>query len=340
MPLAPEGNGNPKQDLLGALQGYYATIILLQLRRLGVLSKLVVPKTPEGLARQLGADPVMTRQLLDFLVLTTSVVRQTRPGAYQLNAPHYAELSFQLEKFAGAYGPAAEALGKTLQDPDNCANHVDQRALATAFSETKAFRSSFVSDLIVASGVNCLLDLGCGPASLLVDLAQRNPGFRGIGLDASRSMCAHARRAVRAAGLDRRIDIQHADARNPSQWSSRALRARVDSLHGSSFLNEFFGQGERGVVKMLRSLSRSFPRRRAWFVDYYSSIGQTKRKREAANFPLALLQDLAQVVSGQGVPPPNATSWRRIHKRAGCQLGRLHEFESTRIRWFVQEVTL
>lgn len=338
MPQAPEWNG--RHHLLEALQGYYATIVLLQFRRLGVLSKLVVPKTPGVVAKQLGLDPAMTKQLLGFLALTTNVVQQTRKGAYQLNGPHYAELSFQLEKFAGAYGPAAEALANTLQYPGNCANHVDRRALATAFSEAKAFQSSLVSDLIAASGVNCLLDLGCGPASLLVDLAQRNSSFRGIGLDSSRSMCAHARRAVRSAGLDRQIEIRHADAGNPSQWLSRGLRTRVDSLHGGSFLNEFFGQGERGVVKTLRALSRSFPRRRAWFVDYYSSIGQTKGKREAADFPLALLQDLAQVVSGQGVPPSNATAWRRLYKQTSCQLRRVHEFESTSIRWFIQEVTL
>jgi SAM-dependent methyltransferase len=335
-----EGDSSPKQGLLSALQGYYATVILLQLRRLGLLSKLVQPNTPEILARELAVDPVMTRQLLDFLVLTTSVVRQTGRGTYQLNEPRYAELSFQLEKFVGAYGPATEAISNTLQHPDACADHVDRRALATAFTEAKAFGGSLVADLIAASGVSCLLDLGCGPASLLVDLARRDPSFQGVGIDASGMMCVQARRAVRAADVSRRIDIRHADASKLSQWLSPSLRKRVDSLHENSFLNEFFGQGERGVVKRLRALSRSFPGRRAWFVDYYSSIGQAKGNREAADFPLALLQDLAQVVSGQGVPPRNAKCWRRLYREVGCRLVRTHEFESPNIRWFIHEVML
>jgi len=339
MSRGSEDDGNRKQDLIGALQGYYATIILLQLRRIGLLNKLVKPNTPENLALELGVDRVMLRGLLDFLVLTTNVVRQTRQGAYQLHDLSYAELSFQLEKFAGAYGPATEAIGQTLPHPDKCANHVDRRALATAFSEVGSFRNSFVADLISASGVRCLLDLGCGPASLLVDLALKNPAFYGIGIDASAFMCRQANHAARAAGVTRQIEIRHADARNLKQWLSPPLRNRVDGLHGSSFLNEFFGSGEIEAVKMLRALGQAFPGCKAWFVDYYSSISQRKGKRKA-DFPLALLQDLAQIVSGQGVPPANATSWRRLYKQTGCRSVQVHEFESENIRWFIQEVTL
>lgn len=119
--------------------------------------------------------------------------------------------------------------------------------------------------------------LSAAPA-LLVDMAQRNPSFSGIGMDANRSMCAQARAAVRRAGLEGRIEIRYADGANPNQYLSRSLRAKVDGLHGGSFLNEFFGEGELNVVKLLRALRRSFPGRKAWFVDYYSSLGQSKRK--------------------------------------------------------------
>jgi SAM-dependent methyltransferase len=195
-----------------------------------------------------------------------------------------------------------------------------------------------VADLIAASGVSCLLDLGCGPASLLVDLAQRNPNFYGVGIDGSKEMCVQARRTAQEGGVTQRIDIRRGDASNLSQWCPVSLRKRIDSLHGASFLNEFFGQGERQVINVLRTLSRTFPGRTAWFVDYYSSIGQRKDKRKAASFPLALLQDLAQVVSGQGVPPPDAANWRRLYRQAGCRLVRIMEFENPNIRWFVQEV--
>lgn len=340
MPRALDLSSNPKQDLFGALQGYYATIVLLQLHRLGVLGRLEQQSPPEAIAKEIGADPAMLKQLLDFLALTTGVVQRTRKGAFKLSDPHYPELSFHLEKFAGAYGRAVAAIAKTLLNPDNRAKQVDRRALAAAFSSTKPFRGSLAADLIAASGVNCLLDLGCGPASLLVELADRNPNFYGIGMDSSRSMCVQARRAVRLAGLDRQIDILHADAGKPGQRLSRSLRTRVEGVYGGSFLNEFFGQGDLTVVKTLRALSRTFPGRRAWFLDYYSSIGQTMREGESASFPLALLQDLSQIVSGQGVPPPNAATWRKLYQRAGCKLRKVHEFESTSIRWFIQEVTL
>lgn len=329
-----------RQDLLPALQGYYATTVLLQLRRLRVLDELRQPKTPALLAKKLGVDAVMTKQLLDFLTVATSVIRPTRGGAYQLNEPSHAELIFQLEKFAGAYGPAAEALSKTLLNPNLCKKHVDEQALATAYAEAETLRGSLIPDLIASAGVKCLLDLGCGQASLLVDLARRDRSFYGIGIDANTSMCAQARRAIRLAGLSRRIVIHHGDAANPNRYLSKALRNRVDGLFAGSFLNEFFGKGEQRIVQLLKRLSQSFLGRRAWFFDYYSTLGHSKRRKEPALLPLAMLQDLAQIVSGQGIPPENAVTWRRLYKKAGCQLIELQEFESASIRWFIQTVKL
>lgn len=339
MPRAPKWNRGSKQDLLTALQGYYSTIVLSQLGAVGALRLLAVPQNYQSLAKQLGIDPAMTKHLLDFVVLTTNVVNQTRNGKYQLKEPHYAELSFQLEKFAGAYGPAVNALEKSLRDPHTCAKYVDDRALATAFAEVAVHYNSVVTELIEAAGVNCLLDLGCGPASLLITLAQRNPEFHGVGLDSSRNMCARARAAVRLAGVARQIEIYHASGEDPRRKLSPSLRAKVDAIYGGSFLNAFFGQTDRKVVKVLQTLRRTFPGRRAWFVDYYSSIGQAKRKGELGDFPLALLQDLAQVASGQGVPPADAKMWRGLYEQAGCRLRRISDFERREIRWFIHELT-
>jgi SAM-dependent methyltransferase len=275
---------------------------------------------------------------LEFLARTTGVVTQTRRGQFQLGDTSLVELTFQLEKFVGAYGPAVQALSNSMRQPDAAKTHVDRRALAAAFAVSGSFLTPFVPDLIRKAKVKCLLDLGCGTASLLVELARRDEAFRGIGVDASRFMCHHARQAVREAGLGNRIKVKLVDGRDLRSGLSAAEVARVDSLHGRSFLNEFFTSGDQEIIKVLRRLHRLFPGRKAWFVDYYGRLGHPAKFGDDCQ--LALLQDLAQVVSGQGVPRPDAKSWRAIYSKAGTRLKRTHEFRGAGINWFIHEVDL
>lgn len=53
-------------------------------------------------------------------------------------------------------------------------------------------------------------DLGCGPADIAIRLARRLPGTAVIAVDGAEAMLAHARRAVRGAGLGDRIELLRA----------------------------------------------------------------------------------------------------------------------------------
>lgn len=70
--------------------------------------------------------------------------------------------------------------------------------------------SAFVDQAGLA-GDDLVVDLGCGDGRLLVD-AVRRTGCRGRGVERDPSLVEVARRNVRGAGLDDRIDIVHADA--------------------------------------------------------------------------------------------------------------------------------
>lgn len=56
-----------------------------------------------------------------------------------------------------------------------------------------------------AAGV--VLDLGCGPADILVRILRERPGWRAIGVDGSAAMLAEARRLLRSAGLADRVTL-------------------------------------------------------------------------------------------------------------------------------------
>ncbi len=326
-----------RTDLTGALQGYYAIEVLVQLHRCGVLTALGQPGSVEHLAQSLKLQSGHLAALLDFLARTTDIVKRDRQGRYGIDAPKIPEIVFQIEKFAAAYGPAVRQLSDTLfSGARGVGVHgaIDERALSRAFAEVGADR--VMKEIATQTGLKCLLDLGCGSAQLLIELAAEDREFRGIGFDTSGEMCRLARKRSRMAGVDARIKIYKGDGRSfGSKLSQRSLRS-IDAVHGRSFLNALFGNGNGEAVAVLRELGNLLPGRTAWFIDYYGELGKSSRPLEECR--LALLQDVAQIASGQGVPPADAKDWMRIYAAAGCEFSDAVQIQNPGIRTFIHQV--
>src|SRR5436190_11427473 len=59
-----------------------------------------------------------------------------------------------------------------------------------------------------------ILDIGCGWAELLMQAVAAVPKAHGVGVDLDAGAIAHGRRLARERGLDERVDLVEADARN------------------------------------------------------------------------------------------------------------------------------
>jgi trans-aconitate methyltransferase len=90
----------------------------------------------------------------------------------------------------------------------------EAQAQAYAQADFDAPNAAFVDGLLAAfpdlprRGV--AVDLGCGPADILLRLARRLPGWRLHGLDGAEAMLAPGRAAVDAAGLGERVHLHRA----------------------------------------------------------------------------------------------------------------------------------
>lgn len=323
-----------KQNLLESIQGHYSCLALLRLQRMGILKNLVTSRSAELLAVEADIDFSLLTRVLEFLASSTDFIKQTRKGFYQLDNISYTELLFNLEKFVGAYGPAIGYLGESSK----MSSAVNYQALAKAFIEAANFTTLFVPEMIRKSNVSYLLDLGCGTASLLIQLGKQESEFKGLGLDSDLYMCRYARKAIKTADLNQRLKIRCADGGNLTESLTKREIKQVEGVYGRSFLNEFFGKGEVEVIEVLKQLHKLFAGRKAWFIDYFGQLGHGGSSGK--KHKLTLLQDLAQLVSGQGIPPPNTQVWRKIYKKAGCKLLKANEFENSDIRWFIHEVVL
>ncbi len=324
------GDRDGGQCLLEAIEGSYVTALLLGLERNDLLERLDEPCSAAELAAEtdgISADSIAAA--LAFLAKTTAFLDEAEPGRFALSGTRAAEVVFQIGKFGAGYGRPVAYLG--AEGPDG-------RARAPAFERAASFHSPLIPDLVRERGARSVLDLGCGPASVLLQLARSDPDLRGIGVDASRAACRRARRRIRKAGLERRIKILRADAGDLRGALRAKERKGVDVLYGRSFLNEFFGGGTRDAVRVVRRLRKLFPGRRAWFIDSYGRLARSDST--PATDRLALLQDLVQVLSGQGVPPCDADGWAAVYSEGGSRLRDVREFEGDGIRWFLHTVDL
>ena len=319
----------PLTDLLA---GYFATRTLYVLHRTGVLDALGSPAASAEVARSLHLDPTWLEGCLDFLATQTDLVERVDGGRFRAHAD--ADVAFALEKFVGAYGPCLDEAGPAPE-------RVDGDTLAGAFVRVAgAGGSGPLASILAEWDVGaCVLDIGCGPASVLVGLATANPGFTGIGIDASAAMCAAARDAADRRGVAAQLTIVEGDALDVLASMTPEERRPVTAVYARSFFNACFGAGPDGATGAVATLGRLLPGRLLVVDDYYGELGR-RPATPRADHRAAVVQDLVQVWSGQGVPPGDLDGWAAVYAAGGARLGRAYEDTLDGFRRFVHVVTL
>jgi len=220
------------------------------------------------------------------------------------------------------------ALGSTRRDDD---------ALAKAFQQLEPHRPSLTRHVLETWGVRSCLDLGCGTGSLLIELAEADPLFRGWGVDASPSMIAAATRSIRDAGLEPQLCVARGDITTVGQGSPPDPD-EVQALYGRSIMNEFFADDGRAASEVLGVLSKRFPSKLFFVEDYYGCL--TRDVPSVDDRLHTLLQDLAQAFSGQGVPPSSLEGWTSVYCESGCSLVHAYEGTNDGISWFIHVIQL
>lgn len=162
---------------------------------------------------------------------------------------------------------------------------------------------------------------------MLVELGTRNSNFVGWGVDSSAAMCEKARGRVASHGLDHRITIVQGDAFDAGSIAALP-RSEVRSITATSVLNELWGprRGQPSVATWLRSMAEMFPGCALVVTDYFGRLGHVPPPWR----PGTGLHDLLQVLSDQGVPPPDHGGWHEAYRDAGAVLLHMVEDESGR----------
>jgi SAM-dependent methyltransferase len=304
-----------RRSTFDLVEGFQLAHAVRTLDELGVLASLARPRRPRELGARHGLDAEMLAGILEYVAARTDLVRRT--GERFVATPRYADdARFLLRLYVGAYGSSAATLGDLLRRPSAAPRAVDRARQARAFEAVDGRALGFLPSLIRQLGFDRVLDLGCGTATLLLELARENASFTGWGLDASRHMCASARARIRAARLGQRVRVLEGDCRALRTALPARLRAEIRAVTACNLVNEMFAGGDDAAVAWLRGLRRLLPGRPLLIADYYGRLGSTRGPIDG----LTVLHDYAQLISGQGVPPASAARWRAVYRDAGCRL--------------------
>ncbi len=318
-------------DLVEAFQLAHA---VWTLHDLDVLASLERPSSARALAAKHGLDGRLLQGVLEYVAERTDLVRKDKSRFVATD--QYAQPSrFLLDLYAGAFGPNAVQLGRLLAKPALAPGAVDRRRHARAFAHSGPAAVAWLTSFVQQLAWNHVLDLGCGPANLLAQLAQNDPQFQGWGVDANPAMCKTARARLRAVSASARVKIVQGDARRPRDAVPAAVRAAVQAVVARQVANEMFGDGSSGAIAWLTELREAFPGRPLLIEDYYGRLGS---KHGGEQDRQTLLHDYAQLISGQGIPPPGLREWRKIYAAAGCRLA--HVTEDTSSTRFIHVVVL
>lgn len=316
------------QSALDLVEGLQLARAVLTLHDLGVLEALKRPATAGKLASTFKLDSMLLRGVLEYVAARTSLLQ--RKGERFVAAPEYGpQARYLLDLYGFAFAGNAARLPELLHKPRLAPAAVDRVRHARAFAHAGPQPGAMPSSILRQLGLNHVLDLGCGPATMLADLAQHDPAFVGWGLESNPAMCRVARRNVPR----KQVKIVEGDAMRIRRSLPREIASQVRTVVASQFMNELFGRGPTLAIRWLRSLRTMLPDRVLLVADYYGRLGtDPDAPREL------LLHDYVQLISGQGVPPPDVDGWNAIYEAAGCRLG--HVLEDNHTTLFVHVVVL
>lgn len=316
------------------MDGLYLAQAALALHELGVISSMESPVTPESIASQHQLNPSILRGTLDYLAERTNLIRKTACGYERTD--HYAkDIRFLFDLYGGAYAGNVSSLARVLKNPNLASRLVNRTKHAEAFSNAGGAGNAWITSFLRELKWNHVLDIGCGPAAMLIQLAAADDRFACWGLESNEAMCASARRFIREAHLTRRIRIWHGDLKRIEASIPASTLASVEALTACQVVNELFANESTRAVAWLKKLRRIFPGRPLLIADYYGRLGSTHK---SGRHPVVLLHDYAQLISGQGLPPPGLKEWAQIYSEAGCRL--VHVTEDSSSTRFLHVVVL
>jgi SAM-dependent methyltransferase len=304
---------------------------------------LTAGRTISEIAADHGFEEPVLANLFDYIKLRTNFLDSvedltaTLPVGLYYHDPFAAHL---LDQYVGAYGPCLVELDRVLKDPSAGAELADLECHAQAFAGAdQGPANREMLQILNELDVERVTDVGCGTGGLLIDFAGSRPTARGWGLDLNHAAVKTACGRIVNGGLDNRLMVFAGDSLAVKTVLPAEALEDTQVIIAVSVGNAFFGGNPaRSIVTWLMALRDAFPGRLLLLRDYYGRLGFPST--DPSYFRRGLLHDVAQLLTGQGVPPYDLKTWRILLDEADCVLIKAFEGEDAEVAHFLYLIQL
>lgn len=306
--------------------GYARAFILFALHNTGVFEALrrAGAQTVNELAESCNVEADLLEGVLNFLVFSDRVMEKsdgrfmlTEDGREWLFAAPVIAMSWGA---VGAYSCLLSELAPALRREKQYGIDFERNEdyLATGSHATGQANYPWVVSQLSKLGIQCVADLGCGSANVLISFCSLDENLRGVGIDISPQVLEEARRQVDNAGMQDRIHLLQGDVTMVDTLTQ--FGEDVGAFNAIMVFHEFLQFGEDYVVSILKDMKERFP-------GLYIIIGEFSRvsDEEFASMPLPdrmhllFYQYIIHPLKRQGQPTTHE-HWLTIFDKAGLEL--------------------
>jgi SAM-dependent methyltransferase len=249
--------------------GYVATCIVAALQELGLLEAFSDPDASYTFTELVAASRAAPSRLRAILEAARLVGLMAHEGGRWSLTSEGAEVL----PYAGFFGWLVGGYGELFQRLPRVADgtlawnedvHRDEAAVAlNAGRVDAALMTPILHRVLDTVEFECFADLGCGSGRRLIDLCERYPHVRGLGIDISADACELARDAVEAAGLSHRIQIINRDVVDLVEHTDPRL-AEADIVGSFMMLHDLLNA--ENPERLFPELFASFPNARRYVI--------------------------------------------------------------------------
>lgn len=236
-------------------EGFALTTVIASIERSGLLAQMEAGGVPADQGHSAGDLPLATLRYL-----AQREVVQERDGIYSFTerGTSICRDKGYLLWLQGGYGHVLAELGALSTGALHYGTDVVRDGRWVAEGSALLGRDDvapYANRVLERLSFRHVIDLGCGTARFLVDVAQRY-GVTGFGIDLAPEACADAERAIAEAGLTDRVRVRCGDA-GDLDTIPEATEADLAVAH--FLLHEIFEHGRDALVAYLQKLGSLMP---------------------------------------------------------------------------------
>lgn len=296
------------------IRGFYVTRAMVALFNIGFFDELAErrPVNLEAFAAQKRLDLNVLRVLCAYLFSLKVLKRDGENYTLDAKGETLVESLAGVFHMVYAYEDVFYYLESLLKQDKRYGVDITRRSEFVAKGSGamgKLLAFPMVHDVISRNKLEHVLDLGCGDATFLIDLCERDERVTGYGLDLSLEAIAAGQRRLEEKNLQDRVRLLAGDVFKIDTLADQL--PGIDAATGLYVLHEFLTESQGRVLEVLRKFRSTFPGKPLILCEVIRHTPEELREKPGGVLEIQLFHGL----SNQHLA--SREEWRALFRQAG-----------------------